>query len=758
MNQNQLGPQPQTAYTPRPSASSLVSVGEQVYSSVASPASGSAASPSPTTGSGMAQSVASPGTYIQIPINAEVRCVSTFSLPMAVQQKIFGGTRNLPKGGDCSKPTTAIYICPVNPVKVTEAKRLLPLVPKPSSLIRGARGVTDPVQETPAASPVAKVPSKEPSSGRQDTKMNRAGKESTTIPTPVSVKFCNNLASQVLKTFVKQQAKGVSMDSLMQAYSSSPVDTKVVGSSFKENALLLFNGQLYFLAQKGIEIPTGADKGRLSRRESGPCEPKVVHAEEERVEQRIETSQSSLSTANAKQDADTPEMSNEPDTKGQEHAVKRNDCLNNPQAMDMDAHETNLHPAENGLNLVQEVVKQLPNPLSGSSARSHLFSKDKDLLSKAGIYADVRVCLDRISLVDLANISGCQSESPVKYIPKLSKEPDPPDLEKCEEHSWVPGLPELEECPELIREHDPTEFRECPELFKEVGPSDLEEGPDALRVPDPVASQECPELSKELAALEECAAISRVLSPAELEECPAISKEPSPLRLEECHDYSKNRVTITLEEGVDAFRVRSTPEFGEHSEAPMNPSSDLMDCLSESEEGGHSKFRRKRKEVEVETQTPGCLNPDWTYQDVSAKKRKHLGVDPCSETYTGTQMEMCGNLDVGSPESVDTENSLPTLPSCLEASTAPELNSLVAKEEETSTSLTLLKSDPPEGENLADLSLSNPLEVDETVRDEKINRLKEMLKEKQAALDQMRKKISLSNTASSSPTLESFTL
>ncbi|XP_078098494.1 uncharacterized protein LOC144511912 [Mustelus asterias] len=723
MNQNQLGSQSQTAHTSRPSASSL---GEQVHSSVASPAGGAATSPSLSTGKVMAQSVASPGTYIQIPINAEVRFVSTFTLPVAVQQKIFGGFRNLPKSSDGNKPTTAIYICPVNPVKVTEAKRLLPLVPKPLSLNCGARGVTDSVQETPTSSPVAKVPSKEPLSSRQDSKLNKAGKEAAT-PTPVSVKFCNNLASQVLKTFVKQQAKGVNMDSLMKAYSNSQLDTKVGGGSFKENALLLFNGQLYFLAQKGIEIPTGADKGMLSRRESGAREPKVVLSAEECVKQRIRTSQSSLGTANRKPNASVPEMSHELDTQGQEHTVKQNDCLNNPQVTDMGTRDRS--PAENGLDLKQEVVKQLPNSLSDSSAKAPLLSTDKDLLFKAGIYADVRVRLDRISI--------SQSEIPIKFIPKLSKEPDPPDLEKCEERPWVPGLPELEECPELIREHDPTEFRECPELFKEAEPADLEQGSDTSRVPDPVAPQVCPELSKELGLLEEYAALSRVFSPAELEECPAISKEPSPLTLEERHNYSKNRVTITLEKGDDTYQVASTPGFGEDSV-------DLMLCLSESEEEGHSEFGRKRKKVEVETQTSDCLNSDWTDQSRTAKRRKQPEVDLCSESPAASQMEMCGDLDVKSQECVDTEHSLPALPSCGEVSSALELNSQAAKEKNTSAPLH--KSDPHEGDDLTDPSLSNPLEVDETIRDEKINRLKERLKEKQAALDQMRKKISLSNT------------
>ncbi|XP_067913046.1 uncharacterized protein [Heterodontus francisci] len=776
MNQNQLGPEPQTAHTPKPSASG----GEGVHTCVTSPASSLAASPSVDLGT--VQSVTCPGTYIQIPINAEVRCVSTLSLPMAVQQKIFGGTCKLPKDGDYSKCTSAIYICPVNPVKVTETKRLLPLVPKPLSLIRSAGDVTDPVLEKPTASLVAKMMSKAPSSRNQDTKMHKAGKEVTTTPTPVSVKFCNNLASQVLKTFVKHQAKGVSMDSWMQAYCNGPLDTKA-GRSFKENALLLFNGQLYFLAQKGIEIPTGADKGRLSVRESEPHDQKVgpggpgrlelsrcpgepgrlelsrcpgepgrlelsrCPGELGQLELSIETSPSPLSSSTTRQDVGSPEMRHELDTKGKECDVNRDNCLN-PRGMDLAAHDTSLLPVKNGLDLAQKVVKQLPNSLPGSCARWPLLSKDRDLLLKAGIFADVRVCLYRISLIDLANSSGCWLESPITYIPKLSKEPDLEDLGICPEHSWESGPPELEQCPELIREHDPTEFRECPELLKEARLPDLGKGPDISRVPDSVGSKE-----PSLVIMEEDVAVSRVLMPAELEECPAISREPSQVALEECHDYSKKRVTITLEE--DAYRAPTTAEFGGHSEPPLNTSSaDLMDCLSESEEGFHNNFRRKRKEVEVVTQTSGCLNLDWTDQSVTAKRRKQH--DLYSETSADSQIETFGDLNVGSPEGVDTENSLPIQPSCLEASSSLETNSLVAKEE-NNTSPPFHKLHPPEWENSAGLTSSNPLEVDETIRDEKINRLKEMLKEKQAVLDQMRKKISLSNTTSHS-TLESFTL
>ncbi|XP_051890394.1 uncharacterized protein LOC127580686 [Pristis pectinata] len=685
MNQNQLSPEPQTALSPKP-CSNLSSGCEQVHSSIASPASGLAASPSPAAGLGIVQSVASPGTYIQIPINAEVRCVSTLSLPTAVQKKIYGGTCNLRKGTDSSKPSTAIYIYPVNPVKLTDipTKRLLPLMHKPSSSV----SVTD--SEKPISSP-AEVQSKETSSGRQDTKTNRSGKEATVTPTPVSVKFCNNLASQVLKTYVKQQGKGGSMDDLMQTYFNSPLEIKTA-NSFKDNALLLFNGQLFFLAQKGIEVPTGAEKGKLTARESGTREPKAVQGgpgpatEPGCFEQRIDTGQTSASSSTARHEVDS------------------------------------------------QVVKRLPNSLPGSCVRRSTFSENRDLLLKAGIHLDVRVRLYRISLNGNADTSGRWLERPVKSVPQLSKEPDPVNFEGCPKLSREPELVKLEECPELSRECDPAELKECPELSREVDFGGLEENSDTSKVPVSFPSQECPKLSKESGpvVMEECAAISRVLKP-ELEGCPIILREPSPATLEECHGNSKNNVSVALQEDGDACKIPSSADFREHLKPTVNSSSaDLKGCLPESDEGCHRKCRTKRKEVEIEIQSSGCLNPNWDDDKSGPNKRsKHHGEITSSKTSVDSKRETCGLLNVKKPTNSEAENSATTPLRCL-----LELNN------QQSESPSQDGFHPPEQEN--------PLEVDDTVRDEKINRLKEILKEKQAALDRMRKRVSLSSSGSCS--------
>ncbi|XP_078276450.1 uncharacterized protein LOC144605225 [Rhinoraja longicauda] len=718
MNKNQLNPVPQTAFTPKPS-SSLSSGGEQVHSSVASPASGLAASPSPATGLTIVHSVSCPGTYIQIPINAEVWCVSTFSLPPIVQKKIYGGICNVPKSCNNSKSTTAIYICPVNPIKLTEEKCLVPLVHKPLQSDSGAQSVTD-SEEKPISSLAAKVTSKETSSRRQD-KMNWAGKEGIVTPTPVSVRFCNNLASEVLKTYVKQQGKQNSMEELMKTYFNKPLHFKTA-SSFKDNALLLFNGQLFFLAHKGIDIPIGSDKGKLLAKESGTNKSKVVQGGPGK--QRVDTGQTSTSSSGLGRDTDSSESKCELKTDRKECAAKG------------DATAITL---QNGLELAQQVVKRLPNSLPGSCVKRLTFSENRDLLLKAGIHSEVRVCLYRISMNGKTNASGHQLERPIKCIPQFSKTPELVNLEECPKLSRETELAKLKECPEIIRECDPPELKECPKLSREVEFGDLEEISDTSKVPSPYPSQECPELSKESGpvVMEECAAISRVPKSVRLEGCPRISRDGSPVTLEELHGYSKSNVSVALQDDGDTHIIPKSADVREHLKPTVNlGSADLKDCLPESDEECHSKCRRKRKEVfhfsdslakqqlevEIEIRSSGCVNPNLD-NDKSAtnKRRKH---NEASES----PRETCGLPNVGRRKNAEAA----PIPPC----------SLLELNKEQSEYLSQDGFQLPEQEN--------PLEVDETVRDEKINRLKEILKEKQAALECMRKKVSPSSSESCS--------
>ncbi|XP_069797347.1 ligand-dependent nuclear receptor-interacting factor 1-like [Narcine bancroftii] len=722
MSQSQLSHEPQSALTPKPC--SLASGCEQVHSSVASPASGLAAGPSPATNFGMVQNVASPGTYIQIPINAEVYCVSTFSLPMAVRKKIYGVTYNVPKAND-SKPTTAIYICPVNTVKLIETKNLLPLAHKPTSLVCGAKSMTG--LEKPISSPTPKVPSKEISLRRQDTKMNCARKESAITPTPVSVKFCSNLASQVLKTFVRQPGKGGSMDSLIKTYFSSPLEMKTA-NSFKDNALLLFNGQLFFLAHKGTEIPTGADKGKLSEKELGTQEVKMVPGEPDGFQSRIDAGHTLASSLVAKLDIDSCETKCNLETNRKECAVLRDASLNTPT-------DTSAITQQNGSELAQQIVKHLPN-VSGSRARRPMFPEYKDLLLKAGIHSDVSVCLYRISMNGDADTSGRWLECPTRCIPQLCKEPDPVNLEECPKLSREPELAKPEGCLDSTWEGDPDELKECPKLSREVDLGESEENLNNARVPASFLSQKCPELSKESepVGMEEWAAKSIRFKPVELEECPSISKESSPVTLAECHGHSKNNVTVALQEDGDPCKIPGLTGFREHLEPTVN-SADLKDCLLESEEGCQNKGKRKRKEVEIENPSSAWPNPSWD-DDVSEphKRRKDHKEISLSETSADSQREKPGFLSVGGPSRVETEQSGPTL-----------LYNLLESNKEQSKLPSQAEFHPGQHKN--------PLEVDETIRDEKINRLKEALKEKQEALDRMRKKVAPSYSASCS-TLE----
>ncbi|XP_062899773.1 uncharacterized protein LOC134344239 [Mobula hypostoma] len=711
MNPNQLSPEPQTALSPKP-CSNLPSSCGQVHSSIASPASGLAASPFPAAGLGIMQNMTSPGTYIQIPTNAEVRCISTLSLPPAVQRKIYGGACSPPKGSDSSKPSIAIYIYPVNPIKLSEAKRLLPLTHKPLSPDCGAKGVTD--SEEKPISPPAQVPNKKTSSRRQDIKINQPAKDAIVTPTPVSVKFCNNLASQVLKTYVKLQGKGGCMDDLMQTYFNNPLEVKSA-NSFKDNALLLFNGQLFFLAQKGTEIPAAAMKGKPLARESDAQEPSMVEGETGCFEHRIDTGQISTSSSAARREIDPQASKREHETNRKECTAKGGDGLNCPSK-----------PRQNGLEMSQQIVKWLPNSLPASCVRRPMFSENRDLLLKAGIHYDVSVCLHRISLSGNADTSVHRVERPAGSIPQLCKEPERVHLEECPKLSREPELSEIEECLELTGE---PELKACPQLSKEVDFGDLEENSDTSKITTSFPSKECPDLSKESGpvVMEECASILKVLKPGELEGCSSISREASPVSLEESQGNFKNNVSVALQEDRGACGTPSSADLREQLEPSVNLSCvGLKDCQAELDEDFHSKDRRKREEVEIEIQSSGWQNSNGDDDKCGPNKRRKLHQEITSETSVNSEREVCGLLNVKRPTNDEAGNSAATSPRCL----------LILHHQPQVCFY------PPEQEN--------PLEVDDTVRDEKINRLKEILKEKQAALDLVRKRVSLSSSASGS--------
>ncbi|KAM4046369.1 uncharacterized protein ACNLHF_009962 isoform 2-T2 [Anomaloglossus baeobatrachus] len=159
------------------------------------------------------------GHSLQIPAHAEVISVPVSSLPASIQQKI------LPQASvsGASKIPSVIYVSPVNTVKAGNARSAQP----------------DPSPET--KSPPLTV---QPSEGSQANKgpmkwVVQENQESASCLVPV--KSSNDTASKILQMLTNTKMENV----------TNPDHSKV---QIKENALVMCNNKIFFLTKKGTEI------------------------------------------------------------------------------------------------------------------------------------------------------------------------------------------------------------------------------------------------------------------------------------------------------------------------------------------------------------------------------------------------------------------------------------------------------------------------------------------------------------------------
>ncbi|XP_042197988.1 uncharacterized protein LOC103190281 [Callorhinchus milii] len=689
--------------------------------------------------SGAIRNMPSPGTYIQIPVNSEVRCVNTASLPLAVQQKIFGGSRGLPKVAESNRLTTAIYICPVLQIKAADHKHLFPLAsPRKSTM-----SATDPVQTAESASPETKEPSKPPPVRTSDPKVNRVGREGAITPTPVSVKFCNNLASQVLKKFVKQQANGGSVENLLQACSSLPMEIKSAHTSFKENALLLYNSQLYFLAQKSVDLPT------VSEKRSSPV---MASAQ---PPQRLPNIPTSCTTTKQNAGSQPPDGHHKPTIKRKvslkypESGTKAETSFIHQDRMKKDVQDL----GQNGLDLTHKVAKPLPKP-TAASCMTYKCTEDERLLLQAGINSDVRILLHRIHMKHVPEESGKHPKVSVKHVSEIraatisasSKQPDSVGLECCPVHAEDCGPAEYAGYPEQCKETNPVKLTECPQLFNKSDPIKVPQSSELFEECGSMESERCPELPKESNLLAGSPEFLKEPDPIKLVECPNLP--------EECGRYPDLSVKTDPVKLLELkISTQPDPVPGGLEGCPELPKFEFEDCsiqptpvhlencspiASSPKEETFCTFERKRKEVATEeTETSDHVTSDTNSQSMNTKRRKNdEGNVHCENLVESCEMESSNEFKTGASMMTHIGNSVATSPDCLEVLSSLELSDVA----EENTPSFIHKLDMPGMEASQDLTLSNPLEVDETVRDEKINRLKEMLKEKQMALEEMRRK------------------
>lgn len=193
------------------------------------------------------------GHHLQIPAHAEVKSVPATSLPPSIQQKILATATTSSSGTvEASQIPSVIYVSPVKTVKNVATKNFQHIYPKPVTEI---------------AKPVILNATQIPMNVAKETQL-KGGQHSQAAPvkwifqenrqpcTPslVPVKSSNNVASQILKSFVEKKSVGGNTIKMPPLSTSSPSGAQAKSMPIKDNALVMCNGKIYLLAKKGTDV------------------------------------------------------------------------------------------------------------------------------------------------------------------------------------------------------------------------------------------------------------------------------------------------------------------------------------------------------------------------------------------------------------------------------------------------------------------------------------------------------------------------
>ncbi|XP_078514774.1 ligand-dependent nuclear receptor-interacting factor 1 isoform X4 [Lissotriton helveticus] len=197
--------------------------------------------------------VLSSGHHIQIPANAEVKSMPASCLPPAVQQKILATAAASASGTQCSNMPSVIYVSPVNTVKTDTPKRLPTLYPKPHVLHSKPAMYATAQEPKSCPAPGVKSSNREECQG-SPMKWVVHDSPQTESQCLVPVKSSNSMASKILKTLTGMNTAENSSANLIPLCPTNTSAATTGVTSVKENSLVLCNGKLYLLAKKGMDV------------------------------------------------------------------------------------------------------------------------------------------------------------------------------------------------------------------------------------------------------------------------------------------------------------------------------------------------------------------------------------------------------------------------------------------------------------------------------------------------------------------------
>lgn len=177
------------------------------------------------------------GHFLQIPPNAKVRTLPATALPQSIKCRIMNSvnyTPNLGKG-----PPTVVLVSPVNSVKLNSDQQML-LLSKPS-LINPPENLKTPVC-------VAKT------NEEANTPIKWVVQEGTGATAPCLVPLSTpNASSDILKAVKHLNSVGTANE-MTASKATPPQASQEKITPGKDNALVMCNGKVYFVAKRNSEI------------------------------------------------------------------------------------------------------------------------------------------------------------------------------------------------------------------------------------------------------------------------------------------------------------------------------------------------------------------------------------------------------------------------------------------------------------------------------------------------------------------------
>lgn len=192
----------------------------------------------------MNSSILPSGYHLQIPAYAEVKTTPATTLSPSVHQKIRGTATTSTSGTvEASQIPRVFYVSPVNSVQNRVTKNLQNVYPKRVTLNTSKIPLNIATQ--------TQLKGGQHSQATQ-VKWNFQENLQPGIPSRVPVKSSNYMASKILKTFIGRKIMGDNIKSTPLLNTVSSQRTRSICVPVKDNALVMLNGKVYLMTEKGL--------------------------------------------------------------------------------------------------------------------------------------------------------------------------------------------------------------------------------------------------------------------------------------------------------------------------------------------------------------------------------------------------------------------------------------------------------------------------------------------------------------------------